>query len=337
MVPMKEMVRNIDEKEFQKLTNLLGVLSNINLDLNWLLAVASLSAQEIAIKRKMNELGITYGEEDLQKLADNLINEMNKRKLEVPHILLSIARSYRHIRAKVMHDPHKARLNVEESDAIFHNTEALVRTLFRKDIEQIDVIKFINSIDKFSMEHRVKEFTGFNEQVKKQIFETIMNKISLLDWREIQAYEGVFEFLKASLKSESNPVLQNELFDILLTRTLIDVPSFVKEKLLAIIAEFTRLSSIKKFIREKGHINSIIAEYEMSNSFSIAGFNAEIILNLSSLLDNEQLNRIVDAALSNDQIAFSWGARSSLKKFLLIHQDKIPKDKTDKLLEVLKS
>jgi len=252
--------------------------------------------------------------------------------------LLSIAKSYRHIRAKVMHDPHKTRLNVEESDAILHNTEALVRTLFKKDVGQADVVEFVDSIDKLSMDQRVKEFIGFSKPVKKQVFESIMNKISLLDWPEIQAYESVFEFLKASLKCEPNTILQNELMEILLSRTLIGKPSpFRKEKLLAIIAEFTRLSSMKDFLGEKGHINSIITEYEMSNSFSTAGFNAEIILNLSSLFDKEQVNRITGAVLSNDQIAFSWGARSSLKKFLSIHQDKIPKDKADKLLEVLKS
>lgn len=106
----------------EKLRNLLELLKDIGLDVNWLIAVASLSAQEIAIKRKLNELVASYGEEDFQTLASKLVKIMEERKMEVPHIiLLSVARSYRHIRAKVLHDPHKTRLSIEEAKAIFNN------------------------------------------------------------------------------------------------------------------------------------------------------------------------------------------------------------------------
>lgn len=300
---MKEMSRNIDEKELQKLNDLLEILKDINLDFNWLLAVTSLSAGEIAIKKRLDELGVSYGEEDFQKLAEELQKAMEAKKLEVPHILLSIARSYRHIRAKVMHDPHKARLNIAESDAILHNTGALVATLFKRKIEQIDISKFMDSIERSSLNEKVKEFKNFEDTVKIQVFETIMNKISLFDWEEFQADKSLFDFLRAALKAESsNIILQKELFNILLTRTMTGGPKSVSEheKLLAIIAEFTRLGFIKDLIRERGYMNSIVAEYEMSSSFVIAALNAEIIINLSSFLDEKQANRIVDASLSND-------------------------------------
>lgn len=327
------MSRYVDEEKSRKLNGLLELLKSLNLDFNWLMAVASLSAQEIAIKKKLDELGVSYGEEDFQKLVKKLIDSMEKRELEVPHILLSVARSYRHIRAKILHRPRKIRLSAEEADAIFYNTEALIRTLFKEPVSSIDISKFIDSINKLSVDRMVKEFHAFSKEIKKQIFEAILDKLSLLKWDEIRANEGLFEFLRAALKVESNITLRNELFDILLTRTLIGMPFLAKEKLLTIIAEFTRLSSIREFIRENKRINQIITEFEMSNSFAMAAINAEIILNLASLLDKEQVNRVIDAALSNDQIFYSWGARSSLRKFLSIHRDRVPEEKADKLLK----
>jgi len=63
----------------EKVNNLLNVLKDIGLDFNWLLGIVSLSAQEIAIKKKLDELGESYGEEDFQKLADKLIKSMEER------------------------------------------------------------------------------------------------------------------------------------------------------------------------------------------------------------------------------------------------------------------
>ena len=114
----------------EKLNNLLEVLKSIDLDFNWLLALTSLSAQEIVIKRKLESLGESYDEQDFQMLAEKLIKTMESRGIEPPHILLSIVRADRHIRAKIIHDPHKTRLNAAEANAIFTNTVALINTLF---------------------------------------------------------------------------------------------------------------------------------------------------------------------------------------------------------------
>ncbi len=63
--------------------------------------------------------------------------------------------------------------------------------------------------------------------------------------------------------------------------------------------------------------------------------NAEIILNLSPLLNSGQVNRIVESSLSNNQILFSFGANSRLKKFLAIHQKEILQPKYEELLKAL--
>ena len=68
------------ESDMEKMRELLDVLKDLGLDLNWIIAVAALSAQEIAIKRKLDELGEPYGERDFQKLANNLTNAMKTKE-----------------------------------------------------------------------------------------------------------------------------------------------------------------------------------------------------------------------------------------------------------------
>jgi hypothetical protein len=113
-------------------------------------------------------------------------------------------------------------------------------------------------------------------------------------------------------------------------------PLFIREKLLRIIAELTELGSIKKFLKEGGRIEQLIRAFEASDSFEEAAVNAAILLNLSSFLNEEQVNRIVDASLSNDQIHHSRGAKYNLKRILILHKDKIQEDKLRKLYEAFK-
>lgn len=92
----------------KRLSALSEVLDDINLDLNWTISVSALVTQEVAIKKKSDELNVNCGEaEDFQKLASKLEQAYKERKLRPPLILLSISRSYRHVRAKLIHEGHK--------------------------------------------------------------------------------------------------------------------------------------------------------------------------------------------------------------------------------------
>jgi len=260
---------------------------------------------------------------------------MKKNSLEVSEILLSISRSYRHIRAKIIHAPHKAKISPEEAEAIFHNTEALLRILFKKDIGP-NIRKFIESIYQLNQSKTLRAFNGFSLETKKRVFEAIFDRISLLDWNEIVANEALFDFVKDALKTESSNATRNELFSTLLHMTLVSKSPFASERLLQLIADLTKLSSIRNFLKRSGKINQIITEFEDSSSFAMAKATSEILLNLSPILDKDQMNKIVDASLSNDQIHDSWGARQNLKKLLVAHQSDVSQDKSKKLLEALK-
>lgn len=320
----------------EKMYNLLRILRGTNLDFNWVLAVTSLSAQEISIKRKLDELGESYGEEDFQKLAQKLVDVMKRDGIKTPEILLSIARSYRHVRAKIMHNPHKTKLDPEEANAIFYNTEALIKTLFAETMDQVEIHQFVESIDRAALKHKIDEYSGFSKERRKQIACAIIDKISLMNWREVREHWALFSFLKDALKMESDPILQAEVLGIMIEQTITSGYFAGKENLIEVIKDFTPLGSMKKLIKERRLIDPIIEEYESSVSYNRAGINAQIISNIASLLNNEQANRVVDAALSNDQIKDSYAAKDCLKKFLSMCKAKILKEKAHELSRILK-
>jgi len=321
--------------EEDKLKELWKLLAIINLDFNWVLALASLTAQEIAVKRKLNELGVDASGEDFQKWADKLSETMKNNGDEPPEILISIARAYRHIRVKLVHDPNP-KVNEREAEAIFNNTIALIDSLFINEPSQIDVDEFISSINATSLDEKVSKFIAFNDSHKKQIFKGIMNRLALSTWTE--DYKYIFNFMQLSLnKLIDKPVLRN-LLEIVIRKARNIRLADDEEKLLSIILNFLKLDDdIKEFIKEKGLVDVLLEEYGRSWSFNVARLNAEIISEINELLTPKEINRVAEVALSNDQIRYSWKARSHLEFILNKYKDVIPKEKADKLAQVLKN
>jgi hypothetical protein len=329
----------MNNENIQKLLNSLKLL---DLDLNWIIAIASLASQEIAVKKKLRELGESYGEEDFQKLCEKLNQSMKNHGLNPPKILLAISRSYRPIRAEIMHStPEVTKLDPSEVEGILNNTILLIRVLFEKDIskliaEGISVGIFINNITKGPIEQQLKTFSNFSIESKRYVFDTLLEKISLMEWDDIRVNQNIFVFIENVIKLETNTNLQLEFCEKLLRKILYGVDIPAKDNLLSIVVEITKLDKIKNLIKERKFIDLILTEFETSNSFQRASANAGIILNLASLLNEEQINRVMDAAITNSQISYSWDAQEPLKKFITIHKDKIPKEKIEKLYSIWK-
>jgi hypothetical protein len=331
----------MNSKNDEKIEKLLEALRHFNLDLNWIIAVASLSAQEIAVKKKLNELGVSDLEEDFQKLCGRLLNSMKNQNLDTPDILLSISRSYRPIRAKILHTVPKSQLHPSEVEAILNNTIALTDVFFKKDLtkpiaEGLSVAVFVDDISKKSLDEQTKTFFGFPADTKRIIFDVLMDEVSLIKLNEVRSNENLFAFIENVVKLEGNLDLQLEFCEKLLKRTFWGTSIESKERLLQIIMEITKLDRVKKLIKEKNFVNGILVEFETSSSFNLASLNTSIMLNIATMLNGEQIDRVIDAIISNNQIHYSWGARSSLGRFISIHRDKIPKEKI-KRTEVLLS
>ena len=321
--------------EEDKLKELWKLLAIIDLDFNWVLALASLTAQEIAVKRKLNELGLKASGDDFQEWAENLSKTMKNNGDEPPEILISIGRSYRHIRSKLVHDTDPNKVTEQEAEAILNNTIALIDALFINEPSQIDVDEFINSISASSLDEKVSKFIAFNDSRKKQIFKGIMNRLALSTWTE--DYNYIFNFMQSSLnKLIDKPVLMN-LLEIVIRKARNIRLAKDEEKLLSIILNFLKLDDIKEFIKKKGLVDVLLKEYERSWSFNVAGLTAEIISEIAELLTPEEINRVVEVALSNDQILYSWKARAPLEFILNKYKDLIPNEEADKLAQVLKN
>lgn len=318
--------------EKDNLKELLDSLKYLDLDLNWIVAVASLSAQEIAVKKKLDELGESYDEEDFQKLCEKLKDAMKRQSLEAPEILLSVSRSYRHIRAKILHST-ASNIHPSELKAILTNTIALVEVLFKKEVfgEATEVGLFIDNLATGLPNEQLKIFSKFSIPIRKHIFNNVIEKIMLMEEGSIEANQNIFIFIKNAIKFETNTNLQSEFTEKLIRKISYDTGFSAKQRLLLIIADITKLENVRKLIKERNLVNIILTEFETSNSFEQASINASIIFNLHDILSVEQINRVVNAIISNDQITYSWGAQNTLKKFISIYKDKISKEKIDRI------
>lgn len=330
-----KILKQISEHDLHNLDDFLSVTKPIDMDINWLVTVASLSAQEIAIKRKLFELTGTYVESaDFQKTVNTLTGEMKKRKQKVPNILLTIGRSYTPIRAKILHDPNECQCSKEEADIMVKNTTLLIRTLFIQNIMQIDVSVFFKTLSKETIDEKIIEFSQFDVSLKKQIFENILEKLSL-NYEGINKYHEHFVFLNRALTSEKNTKDQKELLRTILFK--FPMPGTVGStgQIISAISELTYIESIRKDIRNNKLIDSIIAEFGSSMSFAIAGITTKIIVNFLPELNDKELNDVFDAAIENRQIYDSVKARSYLKQIILSSQDRVSRKKIVKLEELI--
>ena len=138
----------------------------------------------------------------------------------------------------------------------------------------------------------------------------------MMKWDEITSNEKIFEFVESLLlKLQGN--LRSEFCERFLKKVFFSVGIHCKERLLMIVSKITKMGKIQQLIKEKNYIDAILAEFETSNSFNEASLNASIVMNFADTLSEEQINRIVNAAISNDQITYSWGAQNVLKNLSL--------------------
>lgn len=87
-----------------------AALELLGLRSNWSTSVLALCAQELAIRKKLESLGVTSKEQDFQKIASKLIETLKEKKQEPPDILMSLARAYPSIRGKLVHWGHRSQL-----------------------------------------------------------------------------------------------------------------------------------------------------------------------------------------------------------------------------------
>lgn len=327
------------DRKVNENTSLGQVLKEIGLDTNWAKSIIALSMQEIAVKKRLDELEVSYSEyDDFQKVVEKLQKEIDKRNLQSPHILLSVARSYRHIRAKLMHDPQKSGISEDEAIAISNNTIALIKALFQKKASIASAKSLIVLISKSEDKEALEKFKDFSQADKIKIFKEIMEKGAFDPSYEWPTIRKLFEFLGKGLELESDNQTCLELFKVIFDGAIKRVPSREgKQKLLSLVEKMTRKDLIRNYIKETNQVDYIVSEFCSSDSFDVATINSQIILNLTDILSKEQVNKIVNSSSKNDQIYCSYGTKYHLKRFLRIHENEISADKLEELNKKLES
>ena len=327
----------LSESQIKQLNDFLRAIRIIGLDFNWLISVGALSAQELAVKKKLKEFGINSFEADFQKIVKILENKYNEEGKSLPSILLSVSRSYRYLRAKILHDPFKISVGERDAEAIVLNTIALIESLFTV-LDTSDYEKIVKNIKENNIEEALDKFFILNKNIKLQFFQKILDEMISLDYRRIEFCKKLAEFSKRIILEEKDDKTRCELFALLFEVTYHRILNYhTKMYLLKIVSEVTSLQVICNWIKSRNCLNEIITEFSKSNSFDMAGINSKIIYNLASIMNDEEIIKIIDASIENDQIYNSFKARSILEKLLKIYESRIPEDKRKKLIERIKS
>jgi len=206
----------------------------------------------------------------------------------------------------------------------------LTKKSVRSQLETI--LDFIRQKDQEAIIQMVKD-ASFDDI--KQLFRQVLDGIAFFDlphWQVPAADESLFYFIETAIL-ERNEKEGTELFENLLNWYFGTTTPSCKLRMLKMFAKLTKLSFIKKAISRSERVSSFVAEFGISRSYEAAGVNAQILVNLQSLLSDGDLEKIIDFTLANDQILYSYKARNYVQK-ILTSSKQVAKKKIDKLLEI---
>lgn len=324
-----------EERLQDELEKLFDVIRTIGLKPEWALCIVSLALQEIAIKKKLEELGeaVIY-ESDFQAIAEQLEKAYKNRDLECPLILMSIIRSERHIRAKLIHEGHHYEVSEGDCRAIINNTISLIDSLFPSYPENIPGI--LERLKICTDESIGNVLSELDSEVVNALIKGILDKMVLSNsWSDVREQKYLYIVLDKSLKIGTNTDKirrYSYIIEPLLNETL----GAWESRVLEIVKSISNLSFIQQWILKNNIINGFIEFFGFSHQFIDAARRSELIFNLSSLMNVEQLNRVLDVSIKNKQIYGSWRAQEILNKLISKFKTQLDASKIKELEEKMK-
>lgn len=169
---------------------------------------------------------------------------------------------------------------------------------------------------------------GFNDL--RRMFLDVLDGVALFDLPDSSEHTNVFNFVLAAIL-ERNKEEGAKLFETLLDWFFGTVTPSCKNLMLKMFAHLTRASYLKKVVSDAKVVSSFVAEFAASTSYETAGVNCEILQNIKSSLSKSDCRRVVESALSNDQIYDSWRAKEYLRKILTSCEGKVDQEKIEEL------
>jgi len=164
----------------------------------------------------------------------------------------------------------------------------------------------------------------------KRLIQEVFDEVSMISgWTQVKDSQNFFDFIKYAIKERQKE--RTQLFEIFFDSFFPTSIIYGRKELLSTLRELVNIVSIRRWIIKKGHTDTLVSELVRSRSFDIAGINTEIILGFLQCLTTEQLNTIIDASISNDQIHGSYRAKTNLKAILAHCRGKVKEDKLEQL------
>jgi hypothetical protein len=296
-------------------------ISLLGLNRNWVLGVIALCAQEIAIRKKLESLGITAGDQDFQKVAKLLVDHIEQIGEKPPDILLSLARAYPSIRGKLVHWGYKTKLYDAEVRSIIENTIGLIETLFVEMPKKTDIYQLVETLLTSKDGELTSKISKLDTIQREKVVFALIERYLLLDWSRPDYYEmkeKIERIIKAVIKSLKSEDIAS-LLNVIIKRFSAVAPDLIME----ILGEVSVLSSVLDMLREENYTDWIVYCFATSRNFNSAGVNAMMIANIGPILSDSQIERVFQAILENDQIRYSWSARPYLVNFIAMYSKRV--------------
>ena len=156
----------------------------------------------------------------------------------------------------------------------------------------------------------------------KSQFVNVLNGIGFFNIAPSESNQSVFDFVKISIL-ERRKSQAEELLGCLLDWYFQNPTPFSNEEFLKIFEELARVGLAKEVIRKKRMAGLFVAEFGKSHTWEMAAVTTRILVCIQSLLSTDELDRMVNHILTNDQIQSSFSAQEYLEKMLALCDGKV--------------
>jgi len=173
----------------------------------------------------------------------------------------------------------------------------------------------VDSFGTLSRDGLAARVSTLSLEEKKETIIEIMDRLSMADIYEVSKMAYLFDALDACLQENRRPSLT--LFQVFFREFAFRSLTFCKDKLLVIVAEYVQFNAIQNWIRDQNLTEWFVSEFERSSTYVSGALNSEIVANLSPVLSKSHIDRIVEGALTNNQIYESWQAPPHLRRLFL--------------------
>jgi len=179
-----------------------------------------------------------------------------------------------------------------------------------------DIRKLVDSFPTITEDEMRSKISRLKLEDKKKVIVEIMDKLSIAEYPELPDLGYLFTALDTAIRENRRP--SGTLFEVLVRELASRSLPFCKDLLLRKVAKYVELNDIREIVQDQGLTEWFVYEFENSMTFAIGAINSEIVARLQPILTRNHFGRIVEAALTNNQIYESWGVRDHLRRLFAL-------------------